>query len=120
MDTNVISAFSFQASDADLADLKKRVLATKWPDREQVSDTTQGVQLTTIQSLARYWANNYDWRKMEAHLNALPNFITEIDGLNVHFIHVRSKHENALPMIVSAHASARACAQLGCTTRKDR
>lgn len=88
-------------SDADLADLRKRVNSTKWPDPEYVPDATQGVQFATTQKLARYWSNNYDWRKCEARLKALPHFITEIDGLDIHFIHVRSKHENALPMIVT-------------------
>ena len=73
----------------------------KWPERETVTDASQGVQLATIQALARYWATEYDWRKVEAKLNALPQFITEIDGLDIHFIHVRSKHENALPLIVT-------------------
>src|SRR5215471_175526 len=88
-------------SDADLADLRKRVSATKWPDPEYVPDATQGVQFATTQKLARYWTDNYDWRKCEARLKALPHFITEIDGLDIHFIHVRSKHANALPMIVT-------------------
>jgi pimeloyl-ACP methyl ester carboxylesterase len=96
-----VRPFKFHASDEDLADLKRRVAATRWPEREQVSDDSQGVQLDTIQKLARYWATDYDWRKVEARLNALPNFITNIDGLDIHFIHVRSKHENALPMIVT-------------------
>src|SRR5262245_29798701 len=96
-----IRPFSFHAAEAELVDLRKRINATKWPDREQVADDTQGVQLDTIQKVARYWATDYDWRKMEARLNALPNFITSIDGLDIHFIHVRSKHENALPMIVT-------------------
>src|SRR5262249_10081845 len=82
-------------------DLRRRTAATKWPDKEQVPDTTQGVQLATMQALAQHWAKDYDWRKVEAQLNSLPNFITEIDGLDIHFIHVRSKHENALPMIVT-------------------
>jgi hypothetical protein len=86
--------------DAELADLRRRVSATKWPDREQVADASQGVQLATMQQLARYWATQYDWRKAEARLNALPNFVTEIDGLDIHFIHVRSKHEDALPLVV--------------------
>jgi pimeloyl-ACP methyl ester carboxylesterase len=81
--------------------LRKRINATKWPERETVTDQSQGVQLATIQELARYWATGYDWRKVEARLNALPMFITEIDGLDIHFIHVRSKHENALPLIVT-------------------
>ena len=81
--------------------MRKRINATKWPDRETVSDATQGVQLQTMQALASYWGSEYDWRKVEARLNALPQFITEIHGLDIHFIHVRSKHENALPMIVT-------------------
>ena len=88
-------------SDAELADLRKRITATRWPEREPVPDATQGVQLETIQRLARYWANDYDWRKCEARINALPQFLTEIDGLDIHFIHVRSKHENALPIILT-------------------
>jgi pimeloyl-ACP methyl ester carboxylesterase len=96
-----IRPFRFHASDEDLADLKRRVAATKWPEREQVSDATQGVQLATTQKLAQYWATQHDWRKCEAKINAVPNFITEINGLDIHFIHVRSKHENALPMIVT-------------------
>jgi hypothetical protein len=84
-----------------LADLRKRIHATVWPERETVPDASQGVQLTTIQNLARYWATEYDWRACEARLNAVPHFITEIDGLDIHFIHVRSKHENALPLIVT-------------------
>src|SRR5262245_24095888 len=87
--------------DAELADLRRRINATSWPDREYVSDDTQGVQLATAQRLARYWGTDYDWRKCEARLRALPHFITEIDGLDIHFIHVRSKHENALPLIVT-------------------
>jgi pimeloyl-ACP methyl ester carboxylesterase len=87
--------------EAELADLRRRINATKWPERETVADATQGVQLATTQALARYWATDYDWRKCEARLQALPNFITEIDGLDIHFIHVRSKHENALPLIVT-------------------
>jgi epoxide hydrolase-like protein len=89
------------ASDAELTDLRNRINATRWPERETVTDATQGVQLATMQALAQYWANEYDWRKCEARINALPNFITEIDGLDIHFIHVRSKHENALPLIVT-------------------
>ena len=96
-----IRPFHFEATQADLADLRKRILATKWPEREQVADATQGVQLGTMQKLAQYWAKEHDWRKCEAKINAVPNFITEIDGLDIHFIHVRSKHENALPMIVT-------------------
>jgi pimeloyl-ACP methyl ester carboxylesterase len=96
-----IRPFSFHAPEAELADLRNRINATKWPEREQVTDDSQGVQLDTIQKLARYWATEYDWHKVEARLNALPNFITNIDGLDIHFIDVRSKHENALAMIVT-------------------
>ena len=96
-----IRPFQFQASDEDLADLKRRIVATRWPDRETVNDDTQGVQLATMRKLADYWATEYDWRKIEARLNSFPNFITEIDGLDIHFIHVKSKHENALPIIVT-------------------
>jgi pimeloyl-ACP methyl ester carboxylesterase len=93
----------FRASfpEEQLVDLRKRVKATRWPDRETVRDPSQGVRLATVQSLARYWASEHDWRKIEAKLNAFPQFITEVDGLDIHFIHVRSKHEGALPMIVT-------------------
>src|SRR5258705_13040084 len=87
--------------EAELTELRRRINATKWPERETVTDASQGVQLATIQKLARYWGTEYDWRKVEAKLNALPQFITEIDGLDIHSIHVRSKHENALPLIVT-------------------
>jgi pimeloyl-ACP methyl ester carboxylesterase len=87
--------------DADLADLRARIIATRWPERETVADATQGVQLATTKALAQYWATDYDWRKCEAALNALPNFITEIDGLDIHFIHVRSRHPHALPVIIN-------------------
>src|SRR3984893_15089514 len=100
-DNAAIRPFHFEAPQADLIDLRKRISATKWPDREQVTDASQGVQLATMQKLAQYWASEHDWRKCEAKINAVPNFITEIDGLDIHFIHVRSKHENALPMIVT-------------------
>src|SRR5687768_2317627 len=96
-----IRPFEFHASDEELGDLKRRILATRWPDRETVDDDTQGVQLATMQKLADYWANEYDWRKVEQRLNSFPNFVTEIDGLDIHFIHVRSKHENALPIVVT-------------------
>lgn len=98
---SAIRPFEFHASDEELADLKRRIDATRWPDRETVADDTQGVQLATMQKLAAYWASEYDWRKCEAQLNSLPNFVTEIDGLDIHFIHVRSKHANALPVIVT-------------------
>lgn len=100
-DPAAIRPFSFKAPEADLVDLRRRIAATKWPDRETVNDASEGVQLATIQKLARYWATEYDWRKVEARLNTLPNFVTEIDGLDIHFIHVRSKHENAMPVIVT-------------------
>ena len=87
--------------EAELTELRRRINATRWPERETVADASQGVQLATIQKLARYWGTDYDWRKCEAKLNALPQFITEIDGLDIHFIHVRSKHQNALPLIVT-------------------
>ena len=87
--------------DAELTELRRRINATRWPERETVTDASQGVQLATMQKLARYWATDYDWRKVEAKLSALPQFITEIDGLDIHFIHVRSKHEGALPLIVT-------------------
>src|SRR5688500_5091623 len=98
-DKTAIRPFQVNFPEAELADLRKRINATRWPDRE--TDASQGVPLATIQKLARYWATEYEWRKVEARLNALPNFITEIDGLDIHFIHVRSKHENALPVIVT-------------------
>ena len=96
-----VRPFRFDAPQAALDDLRKRVLATRWPEKELVDDQSQGVQLATMQNLARYWATQYDWRKCEAKLTALPNFITEIDGLDIHFVHVRSKHEDALPLIVT-------------------
>ncbi|MGZ3333592.1 MAG: epoxide hydrolase family protein [Gemmatimonadaceae bacterium] len=100
-DKNTIRPFHVNVPEADLTELRRRINATKWPERETVTDATQGVQLATTQALARYWATEYDWRKIEAKMNALPQFITEIDGLDIHFIHVRSKHENALPLIVT-------------------
>jgi pimeloyl-ACP methyl ester carboxylesterase len=100
-DKAAIRPFQFNFPDAELTDLRRRVNATKWPERELVSDASQGVQLATMQKLARYWGTDYDWRKGEAKLKAVPHFITEIDGLDIHFVHVRSKHENALPMIVT-------------------
>jgi pimeloyl-ACP methyl ester carboxylesterase len=92
---------SVNVPEEALVDLRRRIIATRWPERETVTDASQGVQLDTIQALARYWATEYDWRKIEAKINALPQFVTEIDGLDIHFIHVRSKHENALPLIVT-------------------
>ncbi len=96
-----VRPFRVSVRDEELTDLRRRIVATRWPERETVADPSQGVQLDTIQKLARYWATDYDWRKVEAQLNALPQFITEIDGLDIHFIHVRSKHEAALPLIVT-------------------
>lgn len=96
-----IRPFRFQASEAALADLKRRIAATQWPEKETVGDSSQGVPLATMRELARYWATAYDWRKAEAKLNALPQFVTTIDGLEIHFIHVRSKHPNALPLVIS-------------------
>jgi pimeloyl-ACP methyl ester carboxylesterase len=96
-----IRPFSYSAPQGELDELRRRVAATRFPEKEPVADPSQGVQLATIQKLARYWATEYDWRKVEARLNALPQFITEIDGLDIHFIHARSKHENALPLIVT-------------------
>ena len=100
-DKTAIRPFRVNVPEAELTELRRRINSTRWPDRETVADESQGLPLATIQELARYWATNYDWRKCEAKLNALPQFITEIDGLDIHFIHVRSKHENALPLIVT-------------------
>ncbi|GEO12939.1 epoxide hydrolase family protein [Microvirga aerophila] len=96
-----IRPFRIQVSDEALADLRRRLATTKWPQRETVTDASQGVQLATMQKLARYWHTEYDWRKVEARLNALPQFTTSIDGIDIHFIHVRSKHPNALPVIIT-------------------
>ena len=97
----VVRPFMFEAPEAELKALRARIAATRFPDKETVEDQSQGTQLATIQALARYWATEYDWRKCEAKLTALPQFITEIDGLDIHFIHVRSEHEDALPLIVT-------------------
>src|SRR6185295_14671087 len=96
-----IRPFTYHATDAELNDLRRRIKATRWPEKETVEDTSQGVPLAPLQDLARHWATDYDWRKCEAKLNALPQFLTEIDGLDIHFIHVRSKHEGALPVIIT-------------------
>jgi pimeloyl-ACP methyl ester carboxylesterase len=96
-----VRPFRIDVPEEDLVDLRRRIAATQWPEKETVADESQGVQLATIQELARYWATDYDWRKCEAKLNALPQFMTEIDGLDIHFIHVRSEHEDALPLIVT-------------------
>lgn len=100
-DKSAIRTLRVRVPEADLADLRKRVKATRWPERETVNDASQGVQLATMQSVARYWGAGYDWRRMEAKLNAVPQFVTEIDGLDIHFIHVRSKQKDALPLIVT-------------------
>ena len=100
-DKSAIRPFRVNVPEGKLTDLSRRINATNWPERETVADESQGVQLGTMQELAHYWATGYDWRKCEAKLNALPQFITEIDGLDIHFIHVRSRHENALPLIVT-------------------
>ena len=93
--------FHINVPEAALLDLRQRIAATRWPEKETVTDASQGVQLATIQKVAHYWQTGYDWRKIEATLNGLPQFVTEIDGLDIHFIHVRSKHENSLPLIVT-------------------
>jgi len=96
-----IRPFRVNVPDAELADLRRRIKATRWPEVETVANASQGVQLATMQSLAHYWTTDYDWRECEARLNAVPNFITNINGLDIHFIHVRSKHQNALPVIIT-------------------
>ncbi|WP_218575375.1 epoxide hydrolase family protein [Limnoglobus roseus] len=98
---DAIRPFRAYVSEEQLADLRRRVAATRWPDKETVADASQGVQLATMQKLARYWNNEYDWRKCETRLNALPQFVTTIDGIDIHFIHVQSKHEKALPVVVT-------------------
>jgi pimeloyl-ACP methyl ester carboxylesterase len=100
-DKDAIRPFHVSIPEEKLVDLRRRIAATQWPEKETVADQSQGVPLATMQELARYWATDYDWRKCEAKLNALPQFITTIDGLDIHFIHVRSKHPNALPLIIS-------------------
>lgn len=100
-DRTAIRPLRVKVPEARLVDLRRRIRATQWPERETVSDATQGVQLSTVRQLAQYWETHYDWRKAEARLNANPQFVTEIDGLDIHFIHVRSKHRNALPIIIT-------------------
>ena len=100
-DQAALRPFRVNFPEVRLTDLRKRINATVWPERENVPDATQGVQLVTMQALARYWATDHDWRKCEARINALPNFVTEIDGVDIHFIHVRSKHEKALPILIT-------------------
>jgi pimeloyl-ACP methyl ester carboxylesterase len=99
--STAIREFHIHVAEADLVELRRRIAATRWPDRETVDDQTQGVQLATIRELVEYWGSGYDWRKVEARLNALPNFTTTIDDVDIHFIHVKSKHPNALPMIMT-------------------
>ena len=99
--SNELRPFRVNVPDSDLNELRRRIGATRWPERETVPDGSQGVQLETIRKLARYWLTDYDWRKCEAKLNALPQFVTEVDGLDIHFLHVRSKHQGALPLIVT-------------------
>ena len=96
-----IRPFRINVPEAELADLRRRVLATRWPDKETVTDQSQGIQLAKLQELVRYWGTAYDWRRVEAQLNRLPQFMTTIDGVDIHFIHVRSRHRNALPVIVT-------------------
>ena len=96
-----VRAFKVDVPQQEIDDLRRRISATRWPERETVTDDSQGVRLALMQDLARYWASDYDWRPCEARLNALPNYLTEIDGLDIHFIHVRSEHEDALPLIVT-------------------
>ena len=100
-DAAAVRPFQVNFPESELTELRRRISATQWPDRETVTNQSQGPQLATMRKLARYWETEYDWRKVEARLNALPNFITEIDGLDIHFVPVRSKHENALPLIVT-------------------
>jgi len=98
---SAIRPFSVEIPEEALADLRRRLAATRWPSRELVADRSQGVQLATMEALCRYWAEEYDWRRCEARLNALPQFMTEIDGVDIHFVHVRSPHPGALPMIMT-------------------
>ena len=100
-DKTALRPLRVHVPESQLVELRRRIKATRWPERETVTDASQGVQLATMQKLARYWETSYDWRKVEARINAQPNFVTEIDGLDIHFIHVRSKHQNALPLIVT-------------------
>ena len=99
--TSEIRSFRIEIPEEQIDDLRRRVAATRWPTKELVADRSQGVQLATMEELARYWTSEYDWRKVEARLNALPQFRTEIDGVEFHFIHVRSRHEDALPLIMT-------------------
>src|SRR6185503_5721149 len=96
-----ICQFRVEIRDEELSELRRRLEATRWPTKELVEDRSQGVQLATLRELVRYWTAEYDWRRCEERLNALPQFTTEIDGVDIHFIHVRSRHENALPLIMT-------------------
>src|SRR5262249_42262514 len=100
-DDTAIRPFQFHVPDEALVDLRQRIAATRWPEKETVTDQAQGVPLATMQELARHWATDYDWHKAEAKLNAYPQFVTTIDGLDIHFVHVRSRHKNALPLIIT-------------------
>ena len=100
-DSAAIRPFRVNVSEPDLTELRRRITAAQWPEREPVMDDSQGVPLAMAQELARYWSTQYDWRTCETKLNALPQFLTEIDGLDIHFIHVRSRHDDALPLIVT-------------------
>jgi Epoxide hydrolase N terminus len=100
-ENGAIRPYDVDVPEEDLDDLRRRIAATRWPSKELVADRSQGVQLATLQQLARYWTTDYDWRKAEARLNALPQFTTEIDGVEIHFIHARSQHEDALPLIMT-------------------
>ena len=105
--TTDIRTFRIDIADETIDDLRGRIAATRWPSKELVEDRSQGVQLATMKELARYWTTEYDWRKCEARLNALPQFTTEIDGVDIHFIHVKSPHEDALPLIMTHGCPAR-------------
>jgi Epoxide hydrolase N terminus len=96
-----VRPFSIEVPEEELVELRRRVAATRWPEQETVADASQGVRLATMQALTRYWATDHDLRRFEARLNAVPQFMTEIDGLDIHFLHVRSPHENALPLIIT-------------------
>src|SRR6187397_893730 len=100
-EATAIRPFHVSTPEAELTDLRRRINATRWPDRETVTDASQGVQLATLQAVAQYWATEYDWRKVESRLNGLPQFKTKIQGLDIHFIHVKSRHENTLPLILT-------------------
>src|SRR6186997_1275713 len=100
-DRTAIRPFRVNVPEADLTELRRRINATRWPDRETVTDRSQGAPLAELQALIAHWGSDYDWRKAEAKLNALPQFMTNIDGLDIHFIHVRSRHKNALPLLIT-------------------